>query len=284
MGDGAYGVTVAKSRLSRRLAALRSRAGYSTSQVCDKLDWGRGKINRFESNDWKLPELSDVRDLLRIYGVGEPEQEELLGLARQARVRAWWRKFDDIFDNEFPGYEADAARISVFTPLMLPGLLQTPAYIGAYLAAGSQPPAWRERALLARVNRQRILSRSDGTAPRLNAVITEASLLYRWGTREDRRAQLAHLAQVSRRPTVDLRVLRFADGPHPGMSAMINIFEFPSDQDPAVVYLELEPAIQQVSSPEEARSYIATFALIRDAATPPAATTTYLEQLAEKVE
>src|SRR5262249_26689538 len=161
-------------------------------------------------------------------------------------VRGWWRKYDEVFKDEFPGYEADAARISVYTPLLLPGLLQTRAYIEAYLASSSQPTAWRARALEARLHRQRILDRADGTAPRLNAVVTEASLLFRWGSREDRRAQIAHLAQMSRRPTVDLRLLPFAGGPYPGMSALINIFEFPSDEDPPVVFLELEPALQQV--------------------------------------
>ncbi len=143
MSEEAYGVTVAKRRLSRRLAALRMAKGFSAAQVCDKLDWGRGKVNRFESNDWKLPEMSDVRDLLRLYGVDEDEQDVLLDLARKGRVRAWWRKYDEVFDNEFPGYEADAARISVYTPLVLPGLLQTPAYIEAYLGAGSQTATWR---------------------------------------------------------------------------------------------------------------------------------------------
>jgi len=284
VGDDAYGVTVAKSRLSRRLAALRAGTGYSNSQVCDKLDWGRGKVNRFEANDWKLPEMSDVRDLLRIYGVGAQEQEELLDLVRRARVRAWWRKYDDVFTNEFPGYEADASRISVYMPLVLPGLLQAPAYIQAYLAAGTQPAAWRERALQARVRRQMILDRADGTAPRLTAVITEASLLFRWGTQGDRRGQLAHLAQMSRRPTVDLRVLPFTGGPYPGMSALINIFEFPGEHDPTVVYLEIEPAIQEVTSPEEVKTYITTFSQIRDAALPPAATTSYLQKLAETVD
>ena len=57
-----------------------------------------------------------------------------------------------------------------------------------------------ERALAARLRRQQILDRADGTAPRLVAVITEASLLYRWGSAH-RRAQVAHLAAASRRRT-----------------------------------------------------------------------------------
>jgi len=57
--------------------------------------------------------------------------------------------------------------------------LQARPYIEALLAVEPWPPPWRERALAARLRRQQILDRADGTAPRLVAVITEASLLYR---------------------------------------------------------------------------------------------------------
>lgn len=73
----AFGPTVAKRRLSRRLAELRVKNGYKANQVCDKLNWGRGKVGRFEANAWKRPEMSDVRDLLRIYEVGDSERAEL---------------------------------------------------------------------------------------------------------------------------------------------------------------------------------------------------------------
>src|SRR5439155_16791569 len=199
-----YGATVAKRRLSRRLAELRIKNGYTANQVCDKLNWGRGKVGRFEANVWKRPEMSDIRDLLRIYEVSDAERQELEELAVLARGRAWWREFGDVFgDNEYPGYEADAVRISVYMPLILPGLLQTPAYIEAHMRAGSQPAAWRTRALEARLRRQQILDRGDGAAPELVVVITEASLMYRWGTRADRRAQVDHLVETSRRPNVE---------------------------------------------------------------------------------
>ena len=98
----------------------------------------------------------------------------------------WWhepeKEKEKVFSNEFAGFENDAARISVYMPLVIPGLLQTPAYIAALLELGPREPAWRERALAARLRRQHILDRADGTAPRLVAVITEASLMYRWGT------------------------------------------------------------------------------------------------------
>jgi hypothetical protein len=279
-----YGATVAKRRLSRRLAELRIKNGYTANQVCDKLNWGRGKVGRFEANVWKRPEMSDIRDLLRIYEVSDAERQELEDLAVLARGRAWWREFGDVFgDNEYPGYEADAVRISVYMPLILPGLLQTPAYIEAHMRAGSQPAAWRTRALEARLRRQQILDRGDGAAPELVSVITEASLMYRWGTRADRRAQVNHLVEMSRRPNVELGLLRFADGPHPGMSSLISIFDFPGDE-PSMVYLENDAAIQEVSGIGEVDAYAAIFKRIRGAALDPPATTAHLKQLATTLE
>jgi transcriptional regulator with XRE-family HTH domain len=281
----AYGATVAKRRLSRRLRELREETGFTANQVCDRLSWGRGKVGRFEANSWKRPEMSDIRDLLRVYRVSDDERQRLEDLAMQARGRAWWREYGDVFgDNEFPGFEADASRICLYMPLILPGLLQTPAYIEAQMGVGVHPPTWRKRALEARQRRQEILHRADGTAPELVAVITEASLLYRWGTPEERRAQLEHLLEMSRRPTVELRLLRFEDGLHPGMCGPINIFDFPDAAEPPAVYLETDFAVQEVSSQEEVQAYIATFGRIREAALDADATAAGLKKIAETLE
>jgi transcriptional regulator with XRE-family HTH domain len=288
VADDAYGAIVAKLRLARRLAGLRVRAGMSLNETSDKLGWSRGRLNRFEANQWRQPDPSHVRDLARIYGTTDGEREELEDLVTRARVRLWWyepeKDKEKVFSNEFAGFENDAARISVYMPLVLPGLLQTPAYARAQLGIGHRSPQWRERALAARLRRQQILDRADGTAPRLISVITEASLMYRWGSQEDRRAQVAHLAAMSRRPSVELRLLRFADGPHPGMISPVNIFDFPDDEDPSVVYLENDTGIQEVTKASEVDAYRQTFARIRDAALAPAATRTHLDTLSQTQE
>src|SRR5258708_5272172 len=199
MSEDAYGATIAKLRLARRLTELRVDAGYTANHVCDMLNWGRGKVGRFEANQWKRPEMSDIRDLLRFYEADDYYTREIEALALQARVRPWWRDFHDIFDNEFPGFEADASRIRVFFPLVVPGLLQTADYVDALMRSAGKPPAWPRRATEARLRRQQILERENGTTPQLQAVITEASLLYRWGSRADRRDQLLHLGAMGER-------------------------------------------------------------------------------------
>lgn len=286
MVDDSYGSTVAKARLARRLAALRLRAGMGLNEATDKLGWSRGRLDRYERNEWRLPDASHIRDLARIYGADDAERAELEDLGRHARERVWWRAYEDVFSkgNEFAGFENDAARISVYMPLVVPGLLQTEAYMRAQLKVGPWDERWQERAMAARLRRQQILDRADGTAPRLVAVITEASLLYRWGSQEERQAQVGHLAEIGRRPNVELRLLRFADGPHPGMSSLVNIFEFPDDDEPAVLYLENDTDLQEVTKPAEVDAYRATFARIREAALAPAATRTYLDTLSQNLE
>jgi hypothetical protein len=111
-------------------------------------------------------------------------------------------------------------------------------------------------------------------------VVTEASLLYRWGTREDRRTQLTRLVELSRRGNVDLRLLRFQDGLHPGMCGPINIFDFPGGE-PQAVFLETDFAIEEVNGAAEVAAYIEIFSRIREAAADPATTTTELIRLAQ---
>jgi len=283
MTDEAHGATVAKRRLSRRLLQLRVQSGYTANHVCDMLNWGRGKVGRFEANQWKRPEMSDIRDLLRIYDVEEGEREQLEELAIQARARPWWRDYSNIFENEFPGFENDASRIRVFMPLVLPGLLQSQDYAEAFIRTGPRPPSWRRKALDTRLRRQEILSRPGDTAPTLTAVITEASLRYQWGSRSERRDQIEHLIDMSRRPNTDLRIQRFADGPPPGLSSAINIFDF-AEGEPSIAFTETDFAVVEVNEPDQVGRYIQSFEKAVDGALEPSDTAIYLRQLADQLE
>jgi hypothetical protein len=238
--------------------------------------------------------MSDIRDLIRIYEVQGAERDEIEDLAVRCRVRPWWREFGEIFDNEFPGYENDAATIQVYMPLVVPGLLQTQAYMEAQFKACARSPAWRRKGVKARLRRQEILDRADGpvsfgspvssgsAVPRLSVVITEASLRYRWGMHSDRREQIDHLAEMSRRRNIDLRIQRFDDGPPTGLS-MVNILGFPDDEPP-IVFVETDYSVDEVSAGEAVHGYIQSFERACDAALEPEDTTVYLETLAKRME
>jgi hypothetical protein len=283
-GGDAYGATVDKRHLSRALTELRTATKMTANHICDRLTWGRGKVGRFEANVWSRPELSDVRDLLRAYHASPETCAEIEALAVSARRRAWWRNsfYKGVFDDEFPGYESDAKVIRTCMPLILPGLLQTEAYIRAQMRVGTKDPDWCERALAGRLRRQAILDR-EGTAPDLVAIITEASLRYRWGDLAEQRDQIEHLIKAARRPNVELRVLRFDDGPHPGMNSLVNGFTFADPAEPPMVYLETDTSMREVSQ-QEANDYLVLFERIRDKATPAADTIAFLSSLTEQLE
>src|SRR5262249_45361837 len=152
--EDAHGATIAKRRLARLLTELRLKSGMTANHICDRLTWGRGKVGRFEANVWRRPEMSDIRDLLRVYEVDEELRQEVAELATRARARAWWRGsyWRDVFEeSEFPGYESDANEIRTCMPLILPGLLQTEAYVRAQMKVGMKNAAWHERALQGRL-------------------------------------------------------------------------------------------------------------------------------------
>src|SRR6202012_4249351 len=115
------------------------------------------------------------------------------------------------------------------------------AYPEAQLKSSGRPPAWRRRVVQARQRRQEILDRVDGTAPRLSVVITEAPRRYRGGMPDARREQIEHLAQLSRRRDIELRVQRFDDGPPTGLS-MVNILCFARGETP-IVFVETDYSV-----------------------------------------
>jgi Domain of unknown function (DUF5753) len=162
-------------------------------------------------------------------------------------------------------------------------LLQTRDYMEAHLRFGARPPTWRHRAMVARLRRQEVLERTGATLPVVEAVITEASLMYRWGSRADRRDQIEHLIDLSSRPNIDLRIQRFEDGPPQGMFSPVNIFDLP-DGEPGIVFTETDTAIQEVSQPELVESYGHTFDRAREAALEPLDTTAYLKFLTQRLE
>jgi hypothetical protein len=64
---------------------------------------------------------------------------------------------------------------------------------------------------------------------------------------------------------------------------MVNIFGF-RDDEPSLVFVETDYAVDEVSKPELVQGYIESFERARDAALEPADTTGYLEHLAKRME
>lgn len=230
--------TVRRKRLAAELRDLRHAAGMTIEDVADRLGWQTSKVSRIE-NARSSVHHGDVRDLLDVYGVTDEEiREALVRIAREARRRGWWTRYRDVFMGSYVGLEAEAAKIDTFEPQFIPGLLQTEAYARALVSASLVGSEEAERRVAARMERRKLLDRSD--APAMWVILDEPVIRRPVGGYAVMREQLIHLLDVTSRDDLDviLQVLPFEIGAHPGMPGPFVMLTFPDPDDPAVVYLE----------------------------------------------
>ncbi|MEV6735337.1 MULTISPECIES: Scr1 family TA system antitoxin-like transcriptional regulator [unclassified Streptomyces] len=227
------------SRLAIAEARLREISGMTTWQVAKRLLISQPNISLLE-NGRRLVKPRDLRDLCELYGVQDQRRvDHLMQLAGESGQQGWWNSYGDIPYGDYIGLEAEAAAIRLYEPLMIPGLLQTPAYARAVIA-GTIPHATAEHAaarLQVRLRRQDRLA-----APRnplhLWAVLDESALRRVVGSREVMRKQLDHLTHLSAQPHITMQVLPHGVGAHPGVSGQFSLLEFADATDASVVYLE----------------------------------------------
>nr|WP_285761220.1 helix-turn-helix transcriptional regulator [Nocardiopsis ansamitocini] len=234
--------TVRRRRLSALLRHLRTESGKTLEVAASALEWSRGRLAHMEGNKWSRPDLGNLKQLLDLYEVTDPAQREaVLTLARQSRERGWWAKFKDVFgESSFVGFEAEAAVVWTYQPLVVPGLLQTRDYAQASAQAALTRPSPEavERAVAARMARQDVLSADF--PPTIWAVIDEGVLRRLPVANGVAEQQLQHLIALSERPdnAITVQVLPFSAGLHPGLSGPFVIMDFPEELDAPMVFLE----------------------------------------------
>jgi transcriptional regulator with XRE-family HTH domain len=274
-----YSPTIKKRSLGRKLVELRKQCGMTTAEVCKRMSWSPTKLNYIEKARWIEPSSDSVADLCELYGVDGAELDALLRLTREARQRGWWRKYNDVFPDELPGFEAGAASIRTFEANLIPGLLQVGGYIELVARVAGIDPAEIKRHVDARLTRQKILTR-DQNPCRLHAVIDESAIL-RITDDELRAEQIRHLVRMAKRRTVDVQVLPLKDGVYSGIGEPFVHLSFPDPAERDIVYLETAIDDRMLEEVDELNRYRVRFDQLCEAALTPAATRTYLQQQTE---
>src|SRR5262249_491776 len=99
--------TVRRRRLGAELRRLREGATMTIEEVAERLECLGSKISRIETGQIGVSPR-DVRDLLTIYGVQEPDAESLIEVAREARQKGWWQPYGAVLTGAYVGFEAAA--------------------------------------------------------------------------------------------------------------------------------------------------------------------------------
>jgi hypothetical protein len=236
----------ANRHLGTLLVMARQQANHTQDTAHKAAGWSKRKLQMLETAETVVSD-PDLHVLLALYDIAEDERPAWHELAGDARKKGWWDTYDksDLppTAKRFIGLEAGAVRIRQFEPLIIHGLLETPAYrqvIMTSTTATNRPP--EQIAALIEVSQRRQEILFDPTPLELWAVLDEAALHRSVGSPEVRREQLRHLADVAEaQDNIRVQVIPYDAGPHAGLHGSFLIMDFGWPNDPGLVFLESSP-------------------------------------------
>jgi hypothetical protein len=232
------GASVRSRRLAYVLRKLRVASGLSCVEFGEVVGMSSSKISRVETCDSGIY-IDDVEKMLDFYEIGGTRRMEILDLARHAEQRGWLRMQGPDLPRDWQtwvDFEAEASALSMYQPLMIPGLAQTAEYARAIIqATGSDLSDDQIDVLVtSRLSRQALLSRSRPL--NLHLIIEEDVLTRPVGDQGVHSRQLNYLADMAARPNISVRVMPTDAGLHSGLNGPFVIMDY--DEEASLVLLE----------------------------------------------
>lgn len=242
------GSSIPRRQLARWLRELRNQSGMTIAELAKLIERGDGTVQRLETGhpDVKI-RLWDIEAICNVLDADATTTEGLKGLAQQANTKHWWHEYGDLIPEDFDVYIGLEAAATVLTSYaeIVPGLLQTPDYART-LFETVHPDASAgdiDRRVDLRVYRQRRLTRTVKPIA-LDVVLGESALRRIVGGPKVMAAQLRHIADMSTRENVKVRVIRDRDGIALGdLTGTYIVLEFDRSargvlEEPTTVYVE----------------------------------------------
>lgn len=204
--------TARQARLGAELRKLRERAGKTARESAGLLSTDQAKISHIEAGRIGVSE-ERIRRLATFYQCDDDALiDALCAIAREQRGKLWFDTYRGILA---PGFldiaelEHHAVALRSMQSVTLPGLFQTENYARALFSGVTPklPSDEVEARVEHRLKRVTIFDRED--PPQFTAIIHEAALRMRFGGRKVAREQLEYLIEVSKLPTVTVRVIPF---------------------------------------------------------------------------
>ncbi|MEU6179239.1 helix-turn-helix domain-containing protein [Streptomyces coeruleorubidus] len=258
-----------RALLGAELRHAREKTGLSQEELGQRLFVSGSFIGQLEAGTRRM-QREYARLLDEVLGTGDFFQRNCGAAAKS--------KYPEHFAEAVEA-EAEATEIRQYAPLLIPGLLQTPAYARAVFRA--YRPTAREEAIeelvTARIDRARILD--DPTAPLLWAVVDEAAVRRRTGGPEVMAEALRHVAALMRQNRVIVQVLPFDAGAHASMEGSMKLMDF--EDAPPLLYLEGVGTGRLEDDPATVRYQRRTFQFLAACALSPVKSLALIEDIAQ---
>jgi transcriptional regulator with XRE-family HTH domain len=239
--------------LSASLREVREARKYGLRELSRALEIDPQLLSQWE-RALRVPPVEEVARILGYLRVDRATTKRILFLARHAKDPNWL----DSNPSDLPAAltaviqcEQTASLITSWSPLIVPGLLQTPDYTRALLNAAGIKVEDADARLVVRLNRQRILSGYEPVG--LNAIISELAIREVVGDPAVMSDQIDYLLALADKAHISLRIVPADVGHHPGQTGMFVLYDFPTD--PAIVYMEHYHASAFVNEVDAIASY-----------------------------
>jgi transcriptional regulator with XRE-family HTH domain len=234
---GVRNPTACYRELGAELVRIRKAARIPGEVVARRTGWSRTKVARIEHGKQDVT-VTDVVHYIVVCGARLPDEADVVELAGLAeRKQDYWLS-DKLINNSLRSliYHESAASSSIsYEPLLVPGLLHTPAYAEAQVRRESGVSDAEVRAAIrTRMERQRILQWSDPA--RFVFFVHEQALRLRVGSPAIMQEQLLHLVLMTALNHVTLRVIPAATGEKSAFGGPFQFLEF--GKHPPLVYLD----------------------------------------------
>lgn len=274
--EGAEPSTLPRRQLGRFLREHREAIGLSLAKAAALVELSQAALQRIETAKTQKVRAVDIRALCELYEVSREETARALDLAEQAKVTSWYTAFAGLYSdptfNMYVELEAAARKMVIYNEIV-PGLLQTRDYarelISAFYKEEDDDAICRRLEL--RMRRQAIVTRR--VAPvELDVLLHESALRRCVGNAQVMAAQLHHLAELSKRPNITLRIHPFTSGCANGLlHGPFMILDFENAKgtqvEPPLVYFEgAGKADLYMENPNDVRRYTDLASEVRDTA------------------
>lgn len=275
--------TVRSRTLGTALKRHREAAGLDQSHGAEAIMKSVAKVSRMESGQTSASAL-EVRTLLDLYGVQDPEERDrLMEWARKSNQRGWWVDYPEAGRYGYADHislESDATYIRAWEPMLIPGLLQTPDYTKAVVTIGPRFTTPERMAELVKLRQERQRRIEEGGA-HFAAIIWEPAVTALTCGHDVQSDQLEHLLEVGQRQNITVQLLPTEANMAAGMSGAFVAFSFAGEANVEAVSLENPANTNFVESPADLAIYVNVFDQLRSAALSPDKTAQRIRQILE---
>jgi transcriptional regulator with XRE-family HTH domain len=222
--------------LGAALRAAREERDWSQRKLAGEISRDSGLVSRWESGE-RAPRATDVARILAVLGVNGEQYDEIVAMASGTDEPRWLAVSLPAQRQQLAALlecERTASKITHVAPLLIPGVLQINQYIRAIITSTTVETAEVETRVMVRIGRRDVITREDPAE--LAVFLGEAALRQVIGSRAVMAAQLRYLVELSELPNVELRIVPYESGWHPGLEGMFMLID--SEHAPPVVHLE----------------------------------------------